>query len=108
MIYLYIILTLVFLMQVMTTVYFLFVISHGTSQILDVNTLVISLRKLQEENRLFISGDHGIKFRPVFNSIVDKNRTLLKMDLVAENTKWIIEDPKIFESIKETQEENQE
>lgn len=100
--YLYIVLTLVFLMQIMTTAYFLFIIQHGTNQILDVNKVIISLRKLQEENRIFINADHGIKFKPIFNSVVDNNRTLLKIDLTAENTRWVINDPKILKSIEES------
>lgn len=100
--YLYIVLTLVFLMQIMTTAYFLFIIQHGTNQVLDVNKVIISLRKLQEENRIFINADHGIKFKPTFNSIVDNNRTLLKIDLTAENTRWIINDPEILKSIEES------
>lgn len=100
--YLYIVLTLVLLMQIMTTAYFLFIIQHGTNQILDVNKVIISLRKLQEENRIFINADHGIKFRPIFNSIVDNNRTLLKIDLTAENTRWVINDPEIIKSIEES------
>ena len=100
--YLYIVLTLVFLMQIMTTAYFLFIIKNGTNQILDVNKVIISLRKLQEENRIFINADHGIKFKPIFNSIVDNNRTLLKIDLTAENTRWIINDPEILKSIEES------
>ena len=98
----YIVLTLVFLMQIMTTAYFLFIIQHGTNQVLDVNKVIISLRKLQEENRIFINADHGIKFKPTFNSIVDNNRTLLKIDLTAENTRWIINDPEILKSIEES------
>ena len=100
--YLYIVLTLVFLMQIMTTAYFLFIIQHGTNQVLDVNKVIISLRKLQEENRIFINADHGIKFKPTFNSIVDNNRTLLKIDLTAENTRWVINDPEILKSIEES------
>lgn len=100
--YLYIVLTLVLLMQIMTTAYFLFVIKHGTNQVLDVNKVIISLRKLQEENRIFINADHGIKFKPIFNSIVDNNRTLLKIDLTAENTRWVINDPEILKSIEES------
>ena len=100
--YLYIVLTLVFLMQIMTTAYFLFIIKNGTNQILDVNKVIISLRKLQEENRIFINADHGIKFKPIFNSIVDNNRTLLKIDLTAENTRWVINDPEILKSIEES------
>ena len=100
--YLYIVLTLVLLMQIMTTAYFLFIIKNGTNQILDVNKVIISLRKLQEENRIFINADHGIKFKPIFNSIVDNNRTLLKIDLTAENTRWIINDPEILKSIEES------
>jgi len=100
--YLYIVLTLVLLMQIMTTAYFLFIIKNGTNQILDVNKVIISLRKLQEENRIFINADHGIKFKPIFNSIVDKDRTLLKIDLTAENTRWVINDPEILKSIEES------
>lgn len=100
--YLYIVLTLVLLMQIMTTAYFLFIIKHGTNQVLDVNKVIISLRKLQEENRIFINADHGIKFKPTFNSIIDNNRTLLKVDLTAENTRWIINDPEILKSIEES------
>ena len=100
--YLYIVLTLVLLMQIMITAYFLFIIQHGTNQILDVNKVIISLRKLQEENRIFINADHGIKFKPIFNSIVDNNRTLLKIDLTAENTRWVINDPEIIKSIEES------
>lgn len=102
MIYLYIVLTLVLLMQIMITAYFLFIIQHGTNQILDINKVIISLRKLQEENRIFINADHGIKFRPIFNSIVDNNRTILKIDLTAENTRWVINDPEIIKSIEES------
>ena len=100
--YLYIVLTLVFLMQIMTTAYFLFIIQHGTNQVLDVNKVIISLRKLQEENRIFINADHGIKFRPIFNSIIDNDRTILKVDLTAENTRWVINDPEILKSIEES------
>lgn len=100
--YLYIVLTLVLLMQIIITAYFLFIIQHGTNQILDVNKVIISLRKLQEENRIFINADHGIKFRPIFNSIVDNNRTILKIDLTAENTRWVINDPEIIKSIEES------
>lgn len=100
--YLYIVLTLVLLMQIMTTAYFLFIIKQGTNQVLDVNKVIISLRKLQEENRIFINADHGIKFKPTFNSIIDNNRTLLKIDLTAENTRWVINDPEILKSIEES------
>jgi hypothetical protein len=80
----------------------LFIIKNGTNQILDVNKVIISLRKLQEENRIFINADHGIKFKPIFNSIIDKDRTLLKIDLTAENTRWVINDPEILKSIEES------
>ena len=100
--YLYIVLTLVLLMQIMITAYFIFIVKLSSNQVLDINKVVISLRKLQEENRIFINADHGIKFRPTFNSLVDKDRTILKVDLTAENTRWVINDPEILKSIEES------
>ena len=100
--YLYIILTLVLLMQIMITAYFIFIVKITSNQVLDVNKVIISLRKLQNENRIFINADHGIKFRPIFNSIIDNDRTILKVDLTAENTRWVINDPEILKSIEES------
>ena len=99
--YLYIVLTLVLILQLLITAYFIFLIKHASDQVLDVNNVIITLRKLQEEGRIHINADHGIKFTPVFNSIVDKDRTLLKMDLIAENTRFVINDPEIIKSIED-------
>ena len=102
MIYLYIVLTLVLIMQIITTVYFGFVMINAKKQILDVYEVIPFLRKLQEENRIFINGDHGIKFEPTFNAAIDKERTILKIDLAAVNTRWVINDPEILKSIEES------
>lgn len=99
--YLYIVLTLVLVLQLITTSYFIFLVKRTSDQVLDVNKVIITLRKLQEEGRIYINADHGIKFTPVFNSIVDKDRTLLKMDLIAENTRFVINDPEIIKSIED-------
>jgi len=99
--YLYIVLTLVLILQLLITAYFIFLVKCTSNQVLDVNKVIITLRKLQEEGRIYINADHGIKFIPVFNSIVDKDRTLLKIDLTAENTRFVINDPEIIKSIED-------
>ena len=98
--YLYIILTLVFILQLIITVFFLFVMNRSSKKIMDIYQIIPFLRKLQDEGRIKITGDHGIQFIPTFNSIIDKDRTLLKIDMTAINTRWVINDPKILESIE--------
>ena len=106
MIYLYIILTLVLIMQIITTAYFIYLIKMTSKRVLDVNSIVESLRKLQEDERIYITGDHGIKFNPTFNAALDKDKTVLKIDLIATNTKWVINDPDILMSIEKDNKED--
>ena len=98
--YLYIILTLIFIMQIIMAAYFIYLIKMTSKRVLDVNSIVETLRRLQEDERIYITADHGIKFNPTFNAALDKDKTVLKIDLTALNTKWIINDPEILMSIK--------
>jgi len=100
--YLYIVLTLVLLMQIIITAYFIFVCKISTKKILDINGVIPFLRNLYNDGRIYINADHGIKFKPTFNSMIDKDQTILKIDLTAENTRWVINDPEILKSIEES------
>jgi len=81
--YISIIVTLVFIVNFLLSIYGFFVLIHGRKHMLDAQSIIPILRRLSEEKRIFIRlGSGNVSFDAIYNQIIDKDQIGISIDLI--------------------------